>query len=159
MTFALSLSVLVIYPVPITLRRVRQLQIFKGHTGAVTCMSVDATGKILYTAGADACIKSWNIATGQMLKVGQSIIFSARMGVHVNISHDVLKGNGNAANSVQVFLFPAHNPVHQPCRVHIGRQRHHEYCLCLLASLRCIEWPKSSTVPSQPTLWGGTGSC
>ena len=34
-------------------------------------MSVDATGKILYTAGADACIKSWNIATGQMLKVGQ----------------------------------------------------------------------------------------
>ena len=100
MTFALSLSVLVIYPVPITLRRVRQLQIFKGHTGAVTCMSVDATGKILYTAGADACIKSWNIATGQMLKVGQSIIFSARMGVHVNISHDVLKGNGNAANSV-----------------------------------------------------------
>ena len=37
-------------------------------------MSVDATGKILYTAGADACIKSWNIATGQMLKVGQGII-------------------------------------------------------------------------------------
>lgn len=45
-------------------------QIFKGHTGAVTCMSVDAAGKILYTSGADATIKSWNVATGQLLKVG-----------------------------------------------------------------------------------------
>ena len=33
-------------------------------------MSTDAQGKVLYTASADATIKSWNILTGQVLKVG-----------------------------------------------------------------------------------------
>ncbi len=45
------------------------LKIFKGHSGAVTCMSTDANGKILFTSGADALIKSWNIATGQLIRV------------------------------------------------------------------------------------------
>ena len=42
---------------------------FKGHAGAVTTMATDANGKVLYTASADAMIKSWNIATGQVMKV------------------------------------------------------------------------------------------
>lgn len=46
------------------------LKIFKGHSGAVTCMSTDATGKILFTASADSSIKSWNVASGTLLKVG-----------------------------------------------------------------------------------------
>ena len=66
-------------------------QIFKGHTGAVTCMSVDATGKILYTAGADACIKSWNIATGQMLKVGQGNFATMDVSSSVHIGRQRLQ--------------------------------------------------------------------
>ena len=45
------------------------MKIFKGHSGAVTTMATDAVGKILYTAGADATVRSWNISTGQILKV------------------------------------------------------------------------------------------
>ena len=45
------------------------LQIFKGHVGAITTMSTDAQGRILYTASADATIKSWNISQAQVLKV------------------------------------------------------------------------------------------
>ena len=44
-------------------------QILQGHFGAITTMSTDAQGKVLYTASADATIKSWNILTGQVLKV------------------------------------------------------------------------------------------
>ena len=44
-------------------------QIFKGHQGAITTMSTDAQGRILYTASADATIRSWNINQGQLLKV------------------------------------------------------------------------------------------
>ena len=32
-------------------------------------MSTDANGRILYTASADATIRSWNISQGQVLKV------------------------------------------------------------------------------------------
>ena len=32
-------------------------------------MSTDAQGRILYTASADATIRSWNINQGQLLKV------------------------------------------------------------------------------------------
>jgi len=45
------------------------LKIFKGHQGAITTMSTDANGRILYTASADATIRSWNISQGQVLKV------------------------------------------------------------------------------------------
>ena len=44
-------------------------QSLQGHFGAITTMSTDAQGKVLYTASADATIKSWNILTGQVLKV------------------------------------------------------------------------------------------
>ena len=43
--------------------------LFQGHYGAITTMSTDAAGKVLYTASADATIKSWNILTGQVIKV------------------------------------------------------------------------------------------
>ena len=36
-------------------------------------MATDAHGKLLYTAGADALIKSWNISTGQCLKVRNTL--------------------------------------------------------------------------------------
>ena len=52
-----------------TLHHSFQLTLFQGHSGAVTTMATDAVGKILYTAGADATVRSWNISTGQILKV------------------------------------------------------------------------------------------
>ena len=74
------------------------LKIFKGHGGAVTTMATDAVGKMLFTAGnefaffdlveifpkmlsfshlgADALIKSWNISTGQCMKVMQFTKYS-----------------------------------------------------------------------------------
>lgn len=48
---------------------VLMLQILQGHTGAVTILSVDSSGKTLFSAGADATIFTWNIRTGQKLKV------------------------------------------------------------------------------------------
>ena len=51
------------------------LQIFKGHVGAITTMSTDAQGRILYTASADATIKSWNISQAQVLKVRNCDIY------------------------------------------------------------------------------------
>ncbi len=48
------------------------VKIFKGHQGAVTCMATDNTGKILFTGSADSTIKSWNIATGQIIRVSDA---------------------------------------------------------------------------------------
>ena len=48
-------------------------QIFKGHKAAVSIMSVDQTGKTLYTGSADATIKSWDIQTGKLLRVSQAL--------------------------------------------------------------------------------------
>lgn len=45
------------------------LKQFRGHTGAVTTMATDSSGKVLFTAGADSTIKSWNIQSAQLLKV------------------------------------------------------------------------------------------
>ena len=45
---------------------------FRGHTGAITTMATDPTGKVLFTAGSDTTIKSWNINSGQCLKVSDS---------------------------------------------------------------------------------------
>jgi WD40 repeat protein len=45
------------------------LQIYKGHTGAVTCMSTDTVGKILFTGSADSTVRSYNINSGQCLRV------------------------------------------------------------------------------------------
>ena len=48
------------------------LKQFRGHTGAVTTMATDSSGKVLFTAGADSTIKSWNIQSAQLLKVIKS---------------------------------------------------------------------------------------
>jgi WD40 repeat protein len=42
---------------------------FKGHTGALTCMTTDFTNKLLFTGSSDHTIRSWEIATGNSLKV------------------------------------------------------------------------------------------
>lgn len=47
----------------------KTLQIFKEHTGPVTCMSTDPTGRILFTGSTDATVRSWNILKGERLKV------------------------------------------------------------------------------------------
>ena len=47
------------------------LKQFRGHTGAITTMATDSSGRVLFTAGADSTIKSWNIQSGQCLKVSQ----------------------------------------------------------------------------------------
>merc|ERR1712106_1242973 len=44
------------------------LKQFRGHTGAITTMATDSSGRVLFTAGADSTIKSWNIQSGQCLK-------------------------------------------------------------------------------------------
>ena len=50
------------------------LKQFRGHTGAVTTMATDSSGKVLFTAGADSTIKSWNIQSAQLLKVGNYFV-------------------------------------------------------------------------------------
>lgn len=45
------------------------LKQFRGHTAAITTMQTDSNGKVLFTAGADSTIKSWNIQSAQLLKV------------------------------------------------------------------------------------------
>ncbi|KAL8565542.1 hypothetical protein ACOMHN_049518 [Nucella lapillus] len=47
----------------------QQLKTFKGHKGAVTCMSVDPHGKILFTGSTDYTIRSWHIYKGNQLKL------------------------------------------------------------------------------------------
>ena len=47
----------------------QQLKTFKGHKGAVTCMSVDPLGKTLFTGSTDFTIRSWHIYKGSQLKV------------------------------------------------------------------------------------------
>jgi len=46
-----------------------QLQTFGEHTGAVTCMAVDKTGKILLTGATDSTVRSWDLKSGESLKV------------------------------------------------------------------------------------------
>lgn len=45
------------------------IRVFKEHEGAITCMSVDATGKILFTGSTDQTVRSWDVATGERYKV------------------------------------------------------------------------------------------
>jgi len=45
------------------------LQTFKEHTGAITCMAVDKTGKILLTGATDSTVRSWDLKSGESLKV------------------------------------------------------------------------------------------
>ena len=67
------------------------LKQFRGHSGAITTMATDrfkrwlllytnlsvvSTGRVLFTAGADSTIRSWNIQSGQCLKVAPYICFN-----------------------------------------------------------------------------------
>ena len=45
------------------------LQTFKEHTGAITCMTVDRTGKVLLTGATDQTVRSWDLRSGESLKV------------------------------------------------------------------------------------------
>ena len=45
------------------------LQTFKEHTGAITCMAIDRTGKILLTGATDSTVRSWDLKSGENLKV------------------------------------------------------------------------------------------
>ncbi|CAH1790212.1 unnamed protein product [Owenia fusiformis] len=45
------------------------LKTFKGHTGAVTCMTTDPVGRTLFTGGTDNTIRSWDITKGEQLKL------------------------------------------------------------------------------------------
>ena len=42
---------------------------FTGHSGAITCMSTDPEGKVLFTGSTDQLIYSWNILKGERLKL------------------------------------------------------------------------------------------
>lgn len=44
-------------------------QIFRGHTAPLNCLVMDDSKSILYTAGGDGLIKSWNLMSGEALKV------------------------------------------------------------------------------------------
>ena len=41
----------------------------KPHSGAITCLAVDGTGKILLTGATDHTVRSWDIRSGDALKV------------------------------------------------------------------------------------------
>ncbi|KAK3592446.1 hypothetical protein CHS0354_004877 [Potamilus streckersoni] len=45
------------------------IKVFKGHTGAITCMSTDSIGRTLFTGSTDQTIRSWNIVNGEQLKL------------------------------------------------------------------------------------------
>ena len=45
------------------------IQTFKGHSGAVTCMTTDPAGNVLFTGSMDCKIRSWKIRTGSPLKL------------------------------------------------------------------------------------------
>ncbi|GIY24898.1 WD repeat-containing protein 86 [Caerostris extrusa] len=43
--------------------------IFRGHTAPLNCLAYDDQKQTLYTAGGDGLIKSWNLMSGEALKV------------------------------------------------------------------------------------------
>ena len=45
------------------------LKVFKGHTGAITCMATDTMGRVLFTGSTDNSIRSWNLLKGEQLKL------------------------------------------------------------------------------------------
>ncbi|XP_039251855.2 uncharacterized protein LOC120329323 [Styela clava] len=44
------------------------LRTFRGHKGAILCLSMDRDKKYLYTGSTDFSIKKWNLASGTLLK-------------------------------------------------------------------------------------------
>lgn len=57
---------------------------FKGHSGAVLSLAVDARGKLLFTGSGDATIRSWDLLTG--------------------VPHKVFRGHEGAVLGIQVSL-------------------------------------------------------
>lgn len=47
----------------------QMLRTFKGHKGAVTCMSMDHYGKLLFTGSTDFTIRSWHLYKGTPIKI------------------------------------------------------------------------------------------
>jgi WD40 repeat protein len=45
------------------------LHTMKGHTGPITCMATDPSGRLLFTGSADHDIRSWEVSTGQLIKI------------------------------------------------------------------------------------------
>ena len=71
------------------------LKTFKGHKGAVTCMSVDPHGKALFTGSTDFTVRSWHIYKGSALKV-----FEGHQGsvICMQVGHVVTVINVNVNN-------------------------------------------------------------
>ena len=42
---------------------------FKGHTGAVICLTVDVKGKLLFTGSADSTVRSWDLLSGVSVNI------------------------------------------------------------------------------------------
>jgi len=45
------------------------LKTFRGHTGAILCLTTDPLGKILFTGSGDNTIRAWDIYRGSELRV------------------------------------------------------------------------------------------
>ena len=66
-------------------RLVSNFQIFKGHKAAVSIMSVDMSGKTLYTGSADSTIKSWDIQTGKLHRVRSIAVTPHTLPINVTL--------------------------------------------------------------------------
>ncbi|PRD26523.1 UNVERIFIED_CONTAM: WD repeat-containing protein 86 [Trichonephila clavipes] len=44
-------------------------QIFRGHTAPLNCLAYDEQKQVLYTAGGDGLIRSWNLMSGEAMKI------------------------------------------------------------------------------------------
>ena len=64
------------------------LKVFKGHTGAITCMATDTMGRVLFTGSTDNSIRSWNLLKGEQLKLfagHQGSVICMQVGVAILI--------------------------------------------------------------------------
>jgi len=75
------------------------LQTFKEHTGAITCMAIDRTGKILLTGATDSTVRSWDLKSGENLKV-----FEGHRSSVVAMTVSGLVGDGTEFRFLQCFI-------------------------------------------------------
>lgn len=45
------------------------MKVFKGHSGAITCMATDNVGRVLFTGSTDNTVRSWNLIKAEPVKV------------------------------------------------------------------------------------------
>lgn len=71
------------------------LEVFSGHTDAVTSISFSPEGKYLASTGADKTVRLWNVANGEIIgelqgheKVINQIVFHPTLAVLASASHD-----------------------------------------------------------------------